>query len=321
MDAKLLATIIAVAKKEASTVSVDTSRLAATIEAKLKEFHKKSPILETPEFSIVNGSLQCSWHSGLKLNLGSVVGPKGDSIKGDKGDSVKGDKGDKGEPGPSVKGNKGDPGESVKGDKGEPGVSVKGPAGLPGKSVKGDKGPPGDSVKGDKGEPGRDARGIKGDEGDPGLDGLDGVGVDKIHISENHHLMFKMTSGKTIDAGYARGAAGVNASKGGRVSGAPSMGSGFRTVTPRGIAILDFGSGALEAEVLVTNLPLMAVDSVVMCAMRIEETPEHPVDDLLVDPIRVAIKDFVTASGFTIYGTMDNGRANGTYKVHWHLVE
>ena len=321
MDAKLLATIIAVAKKEAATVSVDTSRLAATIESKLKEFHRKSPILDLPEFSIVNDSLQCNWESGLKLNLGNVIGPKGDSIKGDKGDSVTGLKGDKGVPGPSVKGDKGDPGESVKGDKGEPGVSVKGPPGLPGESVKGDKGPPGDNVKGDKGDPGRDARGTKGDDGDPGLDGSDGVGIDKISISENHHLMFKMTSGKTVDAGYVRGAAGVNASKGGRVTGGYSGGSASALLSPKGVVTLDFGTGSKTSEVVVSGVPSITPNSIVMCALRLEETAEHSVDDLTVDPISVSIKDLVEGVGFTLQGIMFNARANGTYKVHWHSVQ
>jgi len=257
MDAKLLATIIAVAKKEAATVSVDTSRLAATIESKLKEFHRKSPILDLPEFSIVNDSLQCNWESGLKLNLGNVIGPKGDSIKGDKGDSVTGLKGDKGVPGPSVK----------------------------------------------------------------GLDGSDGVGIDKISISENHHLMFKMTSGKTVDAGYVRGAAGVNASKGGRVTGGYSGGSASALLSPKGVVTLDFGTGSKTSEVVVSGVPSITPNSIVMCALRLEETAEHSVDDLTVDPISVSIKDLVEGVGFTLQGIMFNARANGTYKVHWHSVQ
>jgi len=222
MDAKLLATIIAVAKKEASANSVDVSNLQRTVENQLQEFNKRSPILETPTFSVVNGCLHCHWQSGLKINLGDIVGPKGDkgdSIKGDKGDSTKGDKGD------SIKGDKGD---SIKGDKGD---SVKGDAGD---SIKGDKG---DSVKGDKGEPGADGVSIKGDKGDPGrdalpaipaedgIDGLDGVGVDKAYVDDNHHLTIKLTSGKVIDAGYVRGPAGVSSGKGGRVTGGYSGGS------------------------------------------------------------------------------------------------
>ena len=222
MDAKLLATIIAVAKKEASANSVDVSNLQRTVEDQLQEFHKRSPILETPTFSVINGCLQCHWQSGLKMNLGDIVGPKGDkgdSIKGDKGDSVKGDKGDsiKGDKGDSIKGDKGD---SVKGDKGD--------------FIKGDKG---DSVKGDKGEPGVDGDSIKGDKGDPGrnalpaipaedgIDGLDGVGVDKAYVNDNHHLTIKLTSGKVIDAGYVRGPSGASSGKGGRVTGGYSGGS------------------------------------------------------------------------------------------------
>ena len=48
MDPKLLSTIIAIAKKEASANSVDISNLQGKVEKQLKEFHSRSPILETP---------------------------------------------------------------------------------------------------------------------------------------------------------------------------------------------------------------------------------------------------------------------------------
>lgn len=77
MDPKLLATIIAVAKKEAGAQSRDLSAIEAKVEAKLKEFHKRSPILETPEFFVKSGCLHCKWQSGLELNFGNIVGPQG----------------------------------------------------------------------------------------------------------------------------------------------------------------------------------------------------------------------------------------------------
>tara|TARA_B110000908_G_scaffold12402_1_gene14403 strand:- start:19699 stop:19920 length:222 start_codon:yes stop_codon:yes gene_type:complete len=65
MDPKLLSTIIAIAKKEASANSVDTSNLQGKVEKQLKEFHSRSPILETPEFFVKGGCLHCKWQSAL----------------------------------------------------------------------------------------------------------------------------------------------------------------------------------------------------------------------------------------------------------------
>jgi len=85
----------------------------------------------------------------------------------------------------------------------------------------------------------------------------------------------------------------------------------------KGIATLDFGNGSLTAETVVTGYSEITADSVVMASMRITATPEHLTDDLLVDPIRLAVKDLIAGVGFTIYGEMDNARANGTYKINW----
>ena len=85
----------------------------------------------------------------------------------------------------------------------------------------------------------------------------------------------------------------------------------------KGIATLDFGNGSLTAETVVTGYSEITADSVVMAFMRITATPEHLTDDLLVDPIRLAVKDLIAGVGFTIYGEMDNARANGTYRINW----
>jgi uncharacterized protein YjgD (DUF1641 family) len=93
-----------------------------------------------------------------------------------------------------------------------------------------------------------------------------------------------------------------------------------RISTPaNGVATLDFGSGNVSAEVVVTGVSDALTTSNVMCQLRVEATAEHPVDDLLIDPIRLLVKDLVAGTGFTIYGHMDNARANGTYKVQWLL--
>ena len=225
MDSKLLAIIIAVAKKEASANKVDISNLQRTVEEQLKEFHKRSPILDTPTFSVVDGCLCCKWDFGPTLNLGNIVGPKGD--KGDRGDKgLTGSDGPRGE-----KGNTGDKGSNgSNGSDGAPGRNGK--DGINGKDgLRGAVGPAGErGAPGGEGTPGKDGKDAvappAGADGKDGLDGYDGVGIDKAWVDDKYHLKFNMSSGVVMDAGYVRGPAGLNASKGGRVTGGGSGGGG-----------------------------------------------------------------------------------------------
>ena len=246
MDAKLLATIIAIAKKEAGALAKDNRELERTVTAKLQEFHKRSPILETPKFQRKGGQLICSWSSGLTLDLGNVVGPQG----------AKGDKGDKGLQGPAgvdgVKGRDGVDGlngrDGVDGRNGKDGVQ-----GLSGKDgSKGLQGPEGSQgltgPQGPKGENGREGlRGLKGEDGEGGLDGEDGVGIDKAYVNDEHHLIVKLTNGRKIDTGYVRGKPGV-ASKNGRGSGGfyggGGGGGGNIIVPPNDYTNIDGGAAA-----------------------------------------------------------------------------
>ena len=92
------------------------------------------------------------------------------------------------------------------------------------------------------------------------------------------------------------------------------------TSAPAGTNILDFGIGNSVAEIIVTGIMQARTTSIVTSTMRLEATPEHSVDDLQVDPIRVSTKDLIDGVGFTIYGATDNAPANGTYKVDWNLT-
>ena len=96
-----------------------------------------------------------------------------------------------------------------------------------------------DGKDGERGRDGRDGKdgpagpmgptgpqGLKGDRGRDGLDGEDGDGIEKAYVNDNYHLTIKLNSGKVIDAGYVRGQAGVNGTKGGRVTGGYSGGGG-----------------------------------------------------------------------------------------------
>ena len=84
-----------------------------------------------------------------------------------------------------------------------------------------------------------------------------------------------------------------------------------------GEAILDFGAGNKTAEVVVTGVSNIQLTSIVYPNVKIEATTEHATDDFLVDPIRLAYKNVIAGTGFTIYGEMDNARANGTYTIQW----
>jgi hypothetical protein len=90
--------------------------------------------------------------------------------------------------------------------------------------------------------------------------------------------------------------------------------------TVNGTAQLDFGTGNKTAEVVVTGVPDALTTSRVIASLRIVATTDHTTDDLLVDPIRVSVKSLVNATGFTIYGEMNNAKANGLYSVDWLLL-
>ena len=87
-----------------------------------------------------------------------------------------------------------------------------------------------------------------------------------------------------------------------------------------GIGTLDFGSGVNFAEQTITGVGSITATSIVLCQMRIQATDDHPVDDLLIDPIRVAAYKIIDGTGFTLYGAMENANANGLYRVNWSVL-
>ena len=223
MDAKLLATIIAVAKKEAGAQARDLSSLERKVEDKLKEFNKRSPILDLPSFAIKDGVLKCTWSSGLVLDFGNVVGPQGpQGAQGPQGiQGVAGKDGTSGKDGINGKdGQNGKDGAAAAagrdGTDGKDGrMGPQGPRGAPGPvGLQGEAGKDGEAAE----------RGLQGLPGVDGLDGEDGVGIEKAWVNDNYHLTIRLTSGKVIDAGYVRGPAGVSSGKGGRITGGYSGG-------------------------------------------------------------------------------------------------
>ena len=89
---------------------------------------------------------------------------------------------------------------------------------------------------------------------------------------------------------------------------------------PSGIATLNFADTSNEATVDVTGVGSVTASSVINVEMRIEETADNSINDLLIDPIRVTVSAYTVGVGFTIYGTMDHGPAQGLYRVNWALA-
>ena len=233
LNPKLLATIIAVAKKEAGSQAKDLTALEKQVEEKLLEFHKRAPILETPDFFMHDGCLICKWQSGLILNLGNVIGPQGpQGIQGIQGpQGPKGEKGERGEDG--LDGKDGADGkDGLDGKAGRDGKDGKdGKNGTQG--PRGPKGPVG--LRGEQGPRGKDGKdGRDGLDGEPGEQGPEGVGIEKVWVDDKYHLTFRLTSGKTVDAGYVRGKAGINASKAGKGGFFGGGGTGGGVPGPKG---------------------------------------------------------------------------------------
>jgi hypothetical protein len=132
--------------------------------------------------------------------------------------------------------------------------------------------------------------------------------------------MIMLDDGRKIDAGKVKGKDGQSYQgmiASGPAGGGAGPGSGFATA---GLAVLDFGAGAKTATVDVTGLLAIEATSVILCKTQIVATAEHPVDDLLADPIRLEALSIVAGTGFTIYGEMENAPANGTYNVQWTVI-
>jgi hypothetical protein len=105
------------------------------------------------------------------------------------------------------------------------------------------------------------------------------------------------------------------------ILGAPDSSAGSAgAALSSGIATLNFGSGSVSAQTTLTGHSGITANSVILVALRVIATAEHTAEDMLVDPIRVAVKNLVVGTGFTIDGRMDNAQANGTYKVNWVII-
>lgn len=87
-----------------------------------------------------------------------------------------------------------------------------------------------------------------------------------------------------------------------------------------GTSTLNFGAiGAVGnfVSLAVTGQASIASGSLVEAWLRLEATAEHPLDDLIYDPILVSAGNIVAGTGFTIYGEMPYGNAYGNYTAAW----
>ena len=113
-------------------------------------------------------------------------------------------------------------------------------------------------------------------------------------LAVNESLHYEDANGwYVLDATGARkgvGAAGANGTNGGG------------TVLGYGTSILDFGSGAPMAQVVVTGETAMLAGSLVHCWIKPEATADHSVGEHLVESIKVVAFDNVAGDGFTIMG-------------------
>ncbi len=89
---------------------------------------------------------------------------------------------------------------------------------------------------------------------------------------------------------------------------------------PVGQSTLNFGaigSPSVETTVTVTGQGSIIADSKVEAWARLAATPEHSVDEVRVEALKVAAGNIVAGTGFTIYGQVLNGRTYGTYLIDW----
>jgi len=219
----------------------------------------------------------------------------------------KGDRGQRGTPGKSIKG---DPGDSVQGERGKDGVSIRGPKGNDGASKQGERGVAGKSIKGIKGDKGESIKGERGLTGDSVKGDKGNTGPRPAHKWDGTNLTFQRADGqwgKTVNLAGKSGLV-VHRHRGG--------------VAPNksGIATLDFADDSNIATVDVTGVSEITATSVVIVQMRIEATADNTVSDLLIDPIRVTVSALDVGVGFTIYGTMNHGPAQGLYLVNWSVA-
>lgn len=99
-----------------------------------------------------------------------------------------------------------------------------------------------------------------------------------------------------------------------RTFAAPPGGAGGLN---KGTATLDFSTGNAEASVAVTGQGAIAADSLVAASKRLVTTAAHSADEARMESLEVTAGNISPGAGFTIYGHILQGRAQGAYTVNW----
>jgi len=92
---------------------------------------------------------------------------------------------------------------------------------------------------------------------------------------------------------------------------------------PVGQSTLNFGdisSPSGWATLDVTGQASILSTSKVEAWIRPEATPEHSLEETLIEPIKISAGNILEGTGFTIYGEVLNGKTYGTYKIDWVWV-
>jgi hypothetical protein len=212
------------------------------------------------------------------------------------------------------------------GDTGEDGML--GPPGLPGSQ--GIVGPAGIGIPGMDGDSGEDAMGFPGQPGPAGSTGATGpagtigFGLDGEDGSDGSAIPgIPGPQGPAGSIGppglstfvvFQQGDDGEDGS-----IGPPGIaGSGSGSGVTKGFAVVDFGTGALDASVAVTGQTgFTAGTNIVAAFMQSTATANNLADDAAWDNFSVQVRNQISGAGFTILVKCGVGLANGQYNVGW----
>jgi hypothetical protein len=89
---------------------------------------------------------------------------------------------------------------------------------------------------------------------------------------------------------------------------------------PVGLATLDFGlisDPHVEASIDVTGQTTILDTSKLDAWVRLVATPEHSVDEVRIEALKIKAGNIIAGQGFTVYGECLNGRTYGTYTIEW----
>jgi hypothetical protein len=85
----------------------------------------------------------------------------------------------------------------------------------------------------------------------------------------------------------------------------------------QGTAVLDFGTGAMDANVSVTGQGAITTSNLVESWVALTATSNNTADNAWVEPLQVRAGNIQNGIGFTIYGRSLFGRAFGQYNINW----